>query len=93
MTEKAWGGVFSEASDRRVEEFTESVSFDRRLYADDIAGSSARARMLAKVGLITRDECQQIVHGLQQIRHDIEQGSFRFSIEMNDIPMHIERAR
>ncbi len=54
MTEKAWGGVFQEATDRRVEEFTESVSFDRRLYAHDIRGSIAHAQMLAKVGLITR---------------------------------------
>ena len=53
VTEKAWGGVFSEATDRRVEEFTESVSFDRRLYAHDIAGSIAHAQMLAKVGLLT----------------------------------------
>ncbi len=51
MADKAWGGVFAEATDRRVEEFTESVSFDRRLYAQDIAGSIAHAQMLAKVGL------------------------------------------
>ena len=60
MSEKPWGGVFDEATDRRVEEFTESVSFDRRLYAQDIEGSIAHAQMLAKVGLITPDECQQI---------------------------------
>ena len=54
MAEKAWGGVFDEATDRRVEEFTESVSFDRRLYAQDIEASIAHAQMLAKVGLITR---------------------------------------
>ena len=54
MTEKAWGGVFQEPTDGRVEKFTESVSFDRRLYAQDIAGSIAHAQMLANVGLITR---------------------------------------
>ena len=54
MAEKAWGGVFDQATDRRVEEFTESVSFDRRLYAHDIDGSIAHAQMLAKVGLLTR---------------------------------------
>ncbi len=53
MSEKPWGGVFDQATDRRVEEFTESVSFDRRLYAQDIEGSIAHAQMLAKVGLIT----------------------------------------
>ena len=51
--QKAWGGVFDQATDRRVEEFTESVSFDRRLYAQDIEGSIAHAQMLAKVGLLT----------------------------------------
>ena len=64
MAEKAWGGVFDQATDRRVEEFTESVSFDRRLYAHDIAGSIAHAQMLAKVGLISADECRQIEQAL-----------------------------
>ena len=53
MAEKAWGGVFDQSTDRRVEEFTESVSFDRRLYAQDIDASIAHAQMLAKVGLLT----------------------------------------
>ncbi|MGQ9573986.1 MAG: argininosuccinate lyase [Thermoguttaceae bacterium] len=92
MTQKAWGGVFSEPTDRRVEQFTQSVSFDRRLYAHDIAASLAHARMLAKVGLILPDECQQITEGLQQIRLQIEQGRFEFSAEHEDIHMHIERA-
>ena len=92
MTSKAWGGVFDQATDRRVEQFTESISFDRRLYAHDIAGSIAHAQMLAKVGLISAAECQQIEQELQQIRQEIEQGSFQFSIELEDIHMHIERA-
>ena len=92
MTSKAWGGVFNQATDRRVEQFTESVSFDRRLYAQDIAGSIAHAQMLAKVGLISAAECQQIAHALEQIRQEIEQGDFPFQIELEDIHMHIERA-
>ena len=63
VAHKPWGGVFAEATDRRVEKFTESVSFDRRLYAQDIRGSIAHAQMLAKVGLISTAECQQIVQG------------------------------
>jgi argininosuccinate lyase len=89
---KAWSGVFNEATDRRVEQFTESISFDRRLYAHDIAGSIAHAQMLAKVGLLTADECQQIVHGLEAIRQQIEQSQFEFSIELEDIHLHVERA-
>jgi argininosuccinate lyase len=92
VAEKAWGGVFDEATDRRVEEFTESVSFDRRLYAQDIRASIAHARMLAKVGLINSDECRQIEQGLGEIRQDIEQGRFQFKIELEDIHMHIEWA-
>jgi len=92
VTEKAWGGVFDEATDRRVEEFTESVSFDRRLYAHDIAGSIAHAQMLARVGLITAEECRQIERALEEIRREIEQGQFPFRVELEDVHMHIERA-
>jgi argininosuccinate lyase len=90
--EKAWGGVFSEATDRRVEEFTESVSFDRRLYAQDIEASIAHAQMLAHVGLLEAEECLQIEQGLAAIRQEIEQGSFQYHVELEDIHMHIERA-
>jgi argininosuccinate lyase len=92
VTDKPWGGVFSESTDYRVEKFTESVSFDYRLAAHDIAVSIAHAQMLAKVGLITADECQQIKQSLEQIRHEIEQGQFPFRTELEDIHMHIERA-
>ena len=92
MAEKPWGGVFDEATDRRVEEFTESVSFDRRLYAHDIDASVAHAQMLAQVGLISDGECRQIEQGLKEIRREIEQGHFQFSSELEDIHMHIERA-
>ncbi len=92
MSEKAWGGVFAEATDARVEQFTESVSFDRRLYAHDIAGSIAHARMLAEVGLIALDECEQIEQGLREIQQEIEQGRFPFRAELEDIHMHVERA-
>jgi argininosuccinate lyase len=60
-------GVFSKGTDRRVERFTESVSFDSRLYAHDVQGSIAHAQMLAKVGLLTEDECRQICDTLAQI--------------------------
>ncbi len=92
MAEKAWSGVFSEATDRRVEQFTESISFDHRLYAHDIRGSVAHAKMLAATGLISADECQQIQQGLAAIRQQIEQGQLPFSIELEDIHLHIERA-
>ncbi len=92
MAEKAWGGVFEEATDRRVEKFTESVSFDRRLYAHDIRASIAHAQMQAKVGLLDQDECRQIEHELEQIRHEIEHEQFPFRTDLEDVHMHIERA-
>jgi len=90
--EKPWGGVFNQATDRRVEQFTESIRFDCRLFAQDIEGSTAHAQMLAKVGLITAEECRQIEQGLDAIRQEIEQGRFPFRAELEDIHMHVERA-
>ncbi len=90
--EKAWSGVFTEGTDRRVELFTESISFDRRLYEVDIRGSIAHARMLQDVGILTEDEFRQIEESLVEIRRNIEDGTFVFNIELEDIHMHIEHA-
>ena len=92
MAKKAWSGAFSQPTDALVETFTESISFDQRLYAHDIQGSIAHVQMLAKVGLISADECRQIEQGLGEIRQEIEHGRFRFSSELEDIHMHIESA-
>ena len=78
MANKPWGGRFGEKTDRRVEEFSESISFDRRLFEHDIRGSIAHAEMLAHVGLLTPDECQQIVRGLTEIRAEIVAGRGSF---------------
>ena len=91
-TEKPWGGVFDGAIDPCVERFTESVSFDQRLSAFDIRGSTAHARMLAKIGILSKDECQQIVDGLEQIGSEIAAGTFPFRQELEDVHMNIERA-
>jgi argininosuccinate lyase len=77
--------------DQRVEKFTESVSFDRRLYAHDIRGSIAHANMLSKVGILTDDERHQIVTGLEEIGHEIATGKFQFRQELEDIHMNVER--
>jgi argininosuccinate lyase len=84
--------VFSKATDRRVEQFTESVSFDHRLYAHDVAGSVAHAQMLAQTGLLTADEAAQIEAALREIEVEIAAGRMEFRIELEDIHMHIERA-
>jgi argininosuccinate lyase len=87
---KAWGGRFQQATDARVEEFTESISFDSRLADADIAGSQAHARMLAKVGLLTAAEADQIVTELEDIRGVIARNELPFRTELEDIHMHIE---
>ena len=92
MAQKAWGGRFVAGTDRRVERFTESISFDRRLFKHDIQGSVAHARMLEKVGLLTTEECQQIVLGLSEIQAEIERGDFAFVLEREDVHMHVEAA-
>jgi argininosuccinate lyase len=92
LADKPWSGVFDRQTDRRVEKFTESVSFDRRLYAHDIRGSIAHAHMLSKVGVLSDDERRQIITGLEQIGHEIAAGSFQFREELEDVHMNIERA-
>jgi argininosuccinate lyase len=90
--QKPWGGVFDGDSDPRVERFSESVSFDHRLYAHDVAGSIAHARMLADTGMLTPDERDQIVAGLETIRDEISAGVFTFRQELEDVHMNIERS-
>lgn len=92
MAEKPWGGVFDGATDPHVEKFTESVSFDHRLYTQDIRGSIAHARMLAAVGVLSHHEAAQIAAGLEQIRAEIAAGTFQFRQELEDVHMNIERA-
>jgi argininosuccinate lyase len=90
--QKTWGGRFTGATDDRVELFTESIRFDQRLYREDITASQAHARMLAHVGLLTSDEAEMIVLALTDIQGEIERGEFEYSIQLEDIHTHIERA-
>jgi argininosuccinate lyase len=90
MTEKLWGGRFSQPTDKFVEEFTASIQFDQRLYRYDIQGSIAHCRMLAKQGIIGVDEADTIVTGLREILAEIERGEFEFSIAREDIHMNVE---
>ncbi len=88
---KLWGGRFAESTAASVEAFTASIQFDARLYRQDIAGSHAHARMLAKQGLISDTECDEIIAGLNQIEEEISAGTFVFRPELEDIHMNIER--
>src|SRR3989304_603560 len=90
-SKKLWGGRFSKPTEKSVEEFTESISYDKRLYKYDIAGSIAHAKMLGRIGLLKKKEVTDIVKGLEEIRKDIEDGRFSFSVELEDIHMNIEK--
>ena len=89
---KAWGGVFNVPTDRRVEAFSESISFDRRLADDDIDGSIVHSRMLADCGLITAAEADAIRDTLEEIRQEIASGQLIFTAAKEDIHLHIESA-
>ena len=88
---KLWGGRFSRPTERGIEEFTESISFDRRLYTYDIEGSMAHARMLTRIGILKKGELTTILRGLEEIRKSIEDEKFLFSVELEDIHMNIEK--
>jgi argininosuccinate lyase len=90
MPYKPWSGRFEGETEKSVEDFTTSLSFDRRLARQDIAGSMAHARMLAKQGIITPVEGEQIVAGLTEIFREIETGEFEFDPSLEDIHMAIE---
>lgn len=89
-TNQSWGGRFSEPVDAFVARFTASVDFDQRLYRHDIMGSIAHATMLAKVGVLTNDERDTVIAGLQAIEKGIEAGQFVWSTELEDVHMNIE---
>jgi argininosuccinate lyase len=92
VSQKTWGGRFRGETDDRVEAFTESIGVDQRLYRQDVVASQAHARMLAEVGLLTADEANRIVATLDAITGEIDRGEFAFSIKLEDIHTHIERA-
>ncbi len=87
-----WGGRFGSGTDKDMQEFSESVSFDKRLYHYDIMGSKAHAAMLARQGIIPEETAMTIAAGLEIIEKRIEAGDFKFCVELEDIHMHIESA-
>jgi argininosuccinate lyase len=89
---KAWSGRFREETAPEVERFTESVSFDRRLYRQDILGSIAHVRMLAHRKILPAAEARRIEKGLREIAREVEQGRFRFSSRLEDVHMNVEAA-
>ncbi len=91
MSEAMWGGRFAKSTDEMINEFQASIGFDKRMYHEDIAGSIAHARMLARCGIISEEDAKAIIAGLKGILADIEAGKFDFSVDLEDIHMNIEK--
>lgn len=91
MSKAMWGGRFSKSTDEMINEFQASINFDKRMYHEDIRGSIAHARMLAKCGILTEEDRDKIVAGLEDIEQQIEDGDFDFSVDLEDIHMNIEK--
>jgi argininosuccinate lyase len=87
---KMWGGRFDAKPSNLMQEINQSISFDQRLYRQDIKGSVAHAKMLAATKIISKNEAKKIVDGLKKIEKEIENGTFNFKIELEDIHMNIE---
>src|SRR6201996_7944205 len=89
-TNKMWGGRFATGPADIMREITPSIDFDKRLAAEDLAGSRAHCRMLASEGIISKDDGQKILDGLTIIEKEIADGAFVFKRELEDIHLNIE---
>ncbi|MBO7741856.1 MAG: argininosuccinate lyase, partial [Victivallales bacterium] len=85
-----WDGRFSQKTDELVLNLSQSISYDCRLYPYDIAGSKAHARMLARQGIIPQADADSITAGLDQVKAELDAGTFVFRKELEDIHMNIE---
>ncbi len=89
---KVWGGRFREKTDKIVDSFNASISYDRRLYSQDIAGSRAHCRMIAKQKIISEEEASQILAALSEIENEMDRGEFSFYEAYEDIHSAVEKA-
>ncbi len=91
MSDMMWGGRFTKAEEKNALDFNASISYDCRMYREDIAGSIAHAKMLATHGIISKEDQEKITKGLLSIKKEIDEGTFPFSVELEDIHMNIEK--
>ncbi len=89
---RMWGGRFAEENDPRMAEFTRSVELDRALAAEDLAGSIAHVRGLGRAGLLTADEVDELVGGLQGLQEDVERGAIDWDPGLEDVHLNLESA-
>jgi argininosuccinate lyase len=89
---KLWGGRFADANDTRVADFTRSIEIDSALALDDLAGSVAHVRGLGRAGLLTAEEVDALVSGLDGLRAEVEAGTIAWDPELEDVHMNLEAA-
>lgn len=85
-----WGGRFTKATDQLVYDFNASIGFDQRFFAEDIMGSKAHVKMLAKQGILTEEERDEILVGLEGIEKDVADGKLAITSEYEDIHSFVE---
>ena len=92
MANELWGGRFSEPTDALVERLNASIGFDKRLYREDLAGSVAHVRMLARVRIVSAEDAALIERGLREIRAEVDAGRFTWRVDREDVHLNIEAA-
>ncbi len=90
MSKKLWGGRFTQSTDAFVEQFNASIDVDARMYAEDIEGSRAHARMLQKQGILSKTDVEAILQGLDTVEEEISSGRLQFTVALEDVHMNIE---
>ncbi|QRG67280.1 argininosuccinate lyase [Brevibacillus choshinensis] len=88
---KLWGGRFTKPTNQLVEEYTASISFDQKMWRQDIVGSLAHVAMLGKCGILPMEEVRQIIAGLKKVKEKIERGQAEFLVAHEDVHMNIEK--
>ncbi|WP_213423022.1 argininosuccinate lyase [Bhargavaea massiliensis] len=91
MTEKLWGGRFQKSAEEWVDEFGASIGFDRELVLEDLEGSTAHVKMLGKCGILTEEETEAILGGLEKLKEQAKAGELEYSVELEDIHLNLEK--
>ncbi|RSK30905.1 argininosuccinate lyase [Bhargavaea beijingensis] len=91
MTEKLWGGRFQKSAEEWVDEFGASIGFDRELVLEDLEGSTAHVKMLGKCGILTEEETETILGGLEKLKEQAEADELEYSVELEDIHLNLEK--
>ena len=91
MTEKLWGGRFQKSAEEWVDEFGASIGFDRELVLEDLEGSTAHVKTLGKCGILTEEETEAILGGLEKLKEQAKAGELEYSVELEDIHLNLEK--